>query len=140
MIEKITEVYSEDELTKFGEVAKEAKFKDLDLDKMRKVDLVAVIGDLITIVNSANNESDKDVDRSEEVQELKNAIASITAKNEAMALTIENMTENMTKELKAAKARKSSKPKTHGMSTKMMNYGAEVDAINNGYKNWPRHV
>ena len=139
MIEKITEVYSDDELEKFGEVAKEAKFKDLDLDKMRKADLVAVIGDLITTVNSVDNESDNGVDQSEEIQELKNQLTDILAEKEAMSQTIQNMAKKLEVAKTDAKSSKS-KPKARGMSTEMMNYSAEIDAINNGYKNWPRGV
>jgi len=55
MIKKINEAYSKEEIGRLTELAKTFAFKDIDLDKMRKADLVVIIGDLIERVNNAMN-------------------------------------------------------------------------------------
>jgi hypothetical protein len=50
-LEKITDVYSQEEINRLTETAFTFNYKDIDLNKMRKTDLIVIIGDLIKRVN-----------------------------------------------------------------------------------------
>jgi hypothetical protein len=50
-LEKITDAYSQEEINRLTETAFTFNYKDIDLNKMRKTDLIVIIGDLIKRVN-----------------------------------------------------------------------------------------
>ena len=130
MIEKINDVYTDDQIEKLTDLAFTVKFKDIDLNKMRKADMIPIIGDLIEQLNKKPVSIIETLDFSE--------IDRLSNENNQLKQTItELQTELKTTNDKLLRSVKTMpRPGSFGMTTSILTTNDEVSKLGDGNGTW----